>query len=525
MADFRRWLQAAVAALALGAPAAAQGERIAIGSKNFTESRLLAEIMAQAIEEQTGLEVERRFDLGGTMVAFTALQEGEIDLYAEYTGTAWAVLLGHSEPPESGLETFLRSQAELRSRFDLELLTTFGFDNTYAMALRGDLARELGIERLSELAAFGDRVRGGFTAEFTEREDGLPGLLERYGIELADVRAMEHALAYEGLRIGELDLVDAYATDGKLLEYDLVVLADDLGYFPPYHAAPLVRRDLIERHPEVLDALAPLAFAIDERRMAELNHAVEVAGGSFEDQARLALVEVGLAEARAGAGESDNSLGAFVAGRVAPTLSLGLEHLAMTFASVVLAALVAIPGGLLLLERERAARLALGLTGVLQTVPSIALLAVLIAVPGLGLSAGTAIVALFLYALLPILRNTLSGLRAVDADLVDAAAGLGLDPGQVLTRVRLPIAVPAIMAGLRTAAVISVGVATLAAFIGAGGLGEPIVTGLYLNDTRLILAGALPAAALALAVDAILGLVERRLTPRGLRLGGAPGGE
>ncbi|QDU69419.1 glycine betaine ABC transporter substrate-binding protein [Engelhardtia mirabilis] len=495
---------------------AASAGTVAVGSKNFAESRVLAELMAQVIEGQTDLEVERKLDLGGTMVAFTALRTGAIDLYAEYSGTAWAVLLEQDAPSGDPLQTFLAVQGGLRERFGLEYLSPFGFDNTYALALRGDIARERGIERISQLAPIAAELRGGFSVEFGSRADGLPGLLERYGFALGDARAMEHSLAYEALAAGELDLIDAYATDGKLLDYDLVVLADDLGFFPPYHAAPLLRAGLLAEHPELAAALGRVAFQLDEATVMGLNHAVEVQGRDFAQVARDFLRTLDLAPAGATAAARP-SLAQFVRARLPITVSLALEHLAMTAVAVLLAALVAIPGGLLLAPREHAARLALGAAGVLQTVPSIALLAVMIAVPGLGLSVRSAIAALFLYALLPILRNTVSGLRAVDADLVDAARGLGLTPRQVLVRIQLPIAMPAIMAGLRTATVISVGVATLAAFIGAGGLGEPIVTGLYLNDVRLILAGALPAAALALAVDGLLGLVERRVTPAGLR--------
>ena len=179
---------------------------------------------------------------------------------------------------------------------------------------------------------------------------------------------------------------------------------------------------------------------------------------------------------------------------------------------------IAVPLGIYITRRPWAGRIALGGAGALQTVPSLALLALLIAVPGLGLTTRSAVTALTLYALLPILRNTFTGLREVAPDLVDAARGMGLTERQTLLRIQLPMATRTIMAGIRTATVITVGFATLAAFIGAGGLGEPIVTGLYLNDIRLILTGALPAALLALVADGLLGVVERRWTPAGLRI-------
>ena len=196
-------------------------------------------------------------------------------------------------------------------------------------------------------------------------------------------------------------------------------------------------------------------------------------------------------------------------------LDLTLQHLQLSGLAVLLAILLAVPLGIAASRLPLLRRLSLGAAGVIQTVPSLALLAFMIPLPGLGLGARSAIAALVLYAVLPILRNTYTGIVEVDPDLLEAAEGMGLRPRQILTRVQLPLAVRTIMAGVRTAAVISVGVATLAAFIGAGGLGEPIVTGLELNDTDLILSGAAPAALLAVLVDLALGLLERALAPRG----------
>ncbi|MDE0396088.1 MAG: ABC transporter permease [Gammaproteobacteria bacterium] len=193
-----------------------------------------------------------------------------------------------------------------------------------------------------------------------------------------------------------------------------------------------------------------------------------------------------------------------------------LEHLSLTAIAVSLAILLSVPLGILLTRSEPVAAPVIGAIGVIQTIPSLALLAFMIPLPFLGLGARSAITALFLYALLPIVRNTYTGIREVDAELLDAGRGMGLSPGQILFRVELPLAMRTIMAGVRTSTVISIGVATLAAFIGAGGLGDPIVTGLQLNDTYLILSGALPAALLAIVVDFLLGRVEHRLIPRGL---------
>ena len=504
------------AALAAPGDEVSPPEPITIGSKPFTESRLLAEIMAQLIEDRTDLPVERRMGLGGTTVVFTALTSGEVDLYAEYTGTGWAVLLNIESPIRGPLETYVTVARGLRAEHGLVLLPPFGFNNTYAMAMREARAAELGVTRISQLAEHADALSAGVSLEFLNREDGWPGLRETYGLEL-EVRGMEHGLAYEAIQSGAIDLIDAYSTDGKLLKFDVRVLQDDLGYFPPYDAAPVVRAELLEQHPELEALLGELAFRIDDGRMQQLNGAVEVDGASFEEVARTFLIEEGLVGADAaeagGAARNQDSFVAFMAARAGETASLTLEHLALTLGSVLLAVLATIPLGVAITRRQ-SLRPMLTVAGILQTIPSLALLALMI--PLIGLGVGSAVVALFLYAILPILRNTVTGIEEVDPDLVEAARAMGLTDRQLLTKVQLPLASPTIMAGVRTATVISVGVATLAAFIGAGGLGEPIITGLQLNDTRLILSGALPAAGLAVLVDLALGQLERAVTPKGL---------
>jgi len=514
--------RAAGAQEASGAPAA--GGRIVIGSKNFSESHLLGEVLRLFLEAHTELEVEHESGLGGTLVCFTALRTGGIDLYPEYTGTGWAVLLEEEGRSGGQLEAFLTVRSRFRERFDVEWLAPLGFENTYALAMPEGRAAELDIRSISDLCAHGGSLRGAFSHEFLNRADGYPGLASHYGLELESVRGMEHALAYEAAASGEIDVLDAYSTDGKLRRFRLRVLEDDRGFFPPYDAALLVRGALLRERLELGPLLERLSFSLTAERMGELNHAVEVERRSMEEVARGFLVEAGLlgtggaSAADRGTADGDGGLWRFVLARAPVTARLAWEHLQLTLLSVLLAGIVAVPLGVWMDRRPLARRLLLGGAGVLQTIPSLALLAFLIAVPGLGLSVRSAIVALFLYAVLPILRNTHAGLAGVAPELVDAARGLGLSPRQVLARVQLPLATETILAGVRTATVISVGVATLAAFIGAGGLGEPIVTGLYLHDTRLILAGALPAAALALLCDHLLGRLERLLVPRGLRL-------
>jgi len=516
-----RSVMVAVAMLCAGVAHAEDDKTIVIGSKNFTESRLLAEMMAQLIEAKLDITVERRPNLGGTIVAFTALKTGEIDMYPEYTGTAWAVQLGYEERVSDPLRVFLTVSREFDAKWNLRWLPPFGFNNSYAIAMSEEAAERLGVTRVSELVEHQETLRAGVSHEFLERADGFPGLAKLYGLTVADLKGMEHGLAYEAIRTGKIDIVDAYTTDGKLLRYKIRLLEDDKRYFPPYDAAPVVRLDTLERHPELEPLLLQLAFTLDDAEMRKLNYRVEEEGGAFERVAHDHLVQEGLLGAKAGSAmepalPSDVGFAGYMWSRRAATADLIAEHLWLTLVAVLLAILVSVPMGVLLTRFPPLASPVLGAAGVIQTLPSLALLAFMIPVPGLGLGARSAIAALFLYALLPIVRNTYTGIKEVQPDLLEAAEGMGLTRNQTLRLVELPLATRTIMAGIRTSTVISVGVATLAAFIGAGGLGDPIVTGLQLNDTRLILSGAVPAAALALFVDFALGRLELALSPKGV---------
>ncbi|MCA8974431.1 MAG: ABC transporter permease subunit [Planctomycetes bacterium] len=505
------------ATLPLAAQATAPPGRFVVASKNFTESAILAEMIALVVAEHTELVVEHRASLGGTMVCFGALRTGDIDCYPDYTGTGWAIVLKETEKISDPLRTFAHVQRRYRELYDIEWLAPFGLQNSYALAMREPQASALGITTITELAARAGELRAGFSIEFHDREDGWAGLREHYHLRFAEVRPMEHSLAYDAIASESVDVIDAYTTDGKLPRYGLRTLRDDRGFFPPYHAAPIVRGEVLRAHPELRRALGLLEFALDDEAMTGLNYEVEERGRKARDVARQFLEERQIIAADIAGSEevTRTSLLPFLWDRRWQTLWLIGEHLFLSLLAVLLATAFAVPLGIAIRSHRIGERIALGAAGAVQTIPSLALLAFLIAIPGFGLSGRSAIFALFLYALLPILRNTVTGLRGIDPVLIDAAIGIGLTDGQILRRVRLPLAVPTIMAGVRTATVIGIGVATLAAFIGAGGLGGPIVQGLYLNDTNLILAGAIPAALLALLADWGLGLAEKRLTPKG----------
>jgi osmoprotectant transport system permease protein len=495
-------------------PAVAAPVELTIGAKKFTESAILAELMAQVIESGTEARVERRLNLAGTQVCFDALRRGDLDIYAEYTGTGLRNILGDEAHVSSPAAVFTHVSRVFRERFDLQWLAPFGFNNTYVMIMRRDAAQRLGIQTLSDLASH--VLRYGVSHEFLQRPDGLRGLRGAYGLREASTVGLEHDLAYSALADGTIDVSDGYSTDGKIIRHGLLALRDDQQFFPPYEAAPLARRDLENRVPGALEALASLAGRLDDESMRQLNFSVEEGQQSATQAAASYLAKIGLTGTRVAESARARSFTALFWQRRGITLQLTLRHLFLTGTAIAAACLLGIPLGIGASRRPRLAAAALTTSGILQTIPSIALLAFMLPVFGIG--PVPAVVALFLYGLLPILRNTVAGLQGISPQLIEVGHGLGMKPLQLLWRVELPLAVPVILAGIRTATVINIGTATLAAFIGAGGLGDPIVTGLTVTDTNLILCGALPAAALAVVVDAALGRFERFATPRGLRV-------
>lgn len=496
---------------------AAPSGRVVVGSKNFEESRLLGEIFAQLLEARTDLTVERRLGLAGTQVCFEALRTGAIDVYPEYTGTGLVSILGETAEGGSPSRTLQRVRGEFLDRWDLWWIAPLGFENSFEIAVPRELAEREGLATISDLAKISKRLRGGFGHEFVGRDDGLPGLQKTYGLEFASIQPLQHALKYQAAGERRVDALDVYTTDALLLRHNLVVLDDDKGFFPPYEAAALVRGKTLRQHPEVGAVLGLLAGAIDEDTMRRLNLRLQEGREDEATVAQDALRSLGLIEGSTLQETGERrapGLSHYLWGERRALARRTLEHLGLSAAALVLGVLVAVPLGLWLERHRRAAEPAIRVLGLLQTVPSLALLAFMI--PFLGVGTVPAVVALWVYSLFPIARNTYTGVREADPRAVEAALALGMTPGQILRQVRLPLAAPVLMAGIRTAAVITVGTATLAAFIGAGGLGEPIVTGLQLANNAMILSGAIPAAALALLVDGALGMLERALQPAGM---------
>jgi osmoprotectant transport system permease protein len=474
---------------------------VVVGSKNFAESYILGEVMAQLLEDH-GFRVERRFGLGGTAMSFEALRVGDLDVYVEYSGTIEQAIL---KLPQSVSEAEL--QALLRQQFGIDLLAPLGFNNTYALAVARSDAQRRGLRKISDLVHHPE-LRYGFSHDFLNRHDGWPGLARAYGLTAQPV-GMDHGLAYAAVHAGKVDVTDAYSTDGDLEQFDLVLLEDDRHYFPGYLAAPLVRGGLDAGARAVL---GKLAGTLNDTAMQALNAQVSIHKTSFAAVAREFLRGRGLLLADASDSESGTP------SSTSKWTALGwrvVRHLQLTLIALVAGMIVAIPLGIMVYRFRLVARPVIYLAGTLQTVPSLALLALMIPLFG-GIGARPAIAALFLYALLPILRNTALALFTIDPLLKKVSVGMGLTFRQRLWHIELPLAAPTILAGIKTAAVINIGTATLAAYIGAGGLGDPIVTGLALYDRSLILEGAIPAALLAILTEVAFEGLEKVVTPKHL---------
>lgn len=481
--------------LALLVPVLAQSMPVRIGSKVFTESVILGEL-AKATAQQAGVDAVHQRELGGTSVLWKALQQGDIDVYSEYTGTITHELL-KNVAPDADIPT-LRAQLQ---PLGIGITDSLGFNNTYAVGMLADKAARLHISRLSDLVAHPE-LRFGFSNEFIDRADGWPGIRQRYGLPQTQVRGLDHALSYRAVASGAVDAIDLYSTDAEIPYYHLLTLDDDKHYFPRYEAVYLYRLALVQSAPRFVNSLQKLAGRIDENTMRQMNAKVKLQGMK-ENVVVAAFLGI----------RPDTSADKGLAERL---LQTSIEHVKLVMLSLGLAVLLAIPLGVLAARLKRLGQVVIGLTGILQTVPSLAMFVFMIPVFGIG--TWPAIAALFLYSLLPIVRNTHAGLVGIAPELRESAAAMGLPRGVRLRRIELPLATRSILAGIKTAAVINVGTATLAALIGAGGYGQPILTGIRLDNIRLILEGAIPAAILALLAQGVFEGIERWLTPRGLRL-------
>lgn len=466
---------------------------IRVGAKHFNEGYILGEMLALVLED-AGYKVERRFNLGGTAVIFQALKNNEIDAYPEYTGTISSEIL-----KSDGL-TLEQQRTRVKEQFELEISDPIGFNNTYAFVMKPEKAEKWNLEKISDLKDHPE-LHIGLSYEFLKRQDGWDNLSKHYNLP-HQATGLEHGLAYQAIETNNIDVTDAYSTDGEINHYNLFVLEDDLNFFPTYQAVSFYTESLPKDAKAVLNSLSSL---VSEKEMQHLNYLALFENKSHYEIAYDFLQEKGVIR--------DN--GKVSAANWEQILDKSLTHIKLTFLALFLAILIALPLGIIIYRYRLFSKSVLYIAGILQTIPSIALLALMI--PFFGIGFLPAIVALFIYALLPILRNTVIGLFSVDPQLKKVAIAIGLSSWNRLKLVELPLAMPSILTGIRTAAVINVGTATLAAFIGAGGLGEFIVTGLALNNVNLILMGAIPAAVLAIVIEILFEFVEWWLIPGHLR--------
>lgn len=485
-------------AIAVMAVALMQTTAVTVGSKKFTESVILGETAAQLLRHD-GIPARHRREMGGTRVLWDALLHGDIDVYPEYTGTLREEIFAGEQ-----VETDDELRAAL-ARNGVVLGAPLGFDDTYALGVPASLAGRLRLHRISDLASH-PGLRLAFSHEFLDRADGWPRLKARYQLPQNGVRGLDHDLAYRAIATNAIDVTDLYSTDAEIRAYHLAILEDDRRVFPSYRAAFVMRADLLTRNPGAEEALAALAGKISVEEMRAMNARTKLDRVPESQVASDFLGEhLGIVTRAAAAGPWTN-----LARRTR-------EHLFLVLVSLLAAISLAVPLGVLAAFRPRIGHVVLAAVGIIQTIPSLALLVFMI--PLLGIGTWPSVVALFLYSLLPIVRSTHAGLVGIAPELRDSARALGLPAAARLRLVELPLASPSILSGIKTSAVINVGTATLGALIGAGGYGQPILTGIRLDDTWLILQGAVPAALMALAAQGLFDLAERLLVPRGLRLG------
>lgn len=472
------------------------GKTIKVGSKKFTENVILGEIATRLINAENVNAIHIR-ELGGTRILWNALRKGEIDVYPDYTGTIIEEILADENVTTENLKYKL-------SQHGIGIVYPLGFNNNYAIGMKQEEAGKFGIEKISDLRNYSE-LKFGFTNEFMDRKDGWRGLQKFYNLPQTNVNGVDHDLAYHGLASGSIDVMDIYSTDAEIKYYNLKVLKDNLHYFTDYQAVLLYRKDLEKHYPLIVETLQKLINAIPESLMIRMNSDVKINGRSEEEVAAQFIKEKFSIE-------SNYAESTFWSRLWHNTK----EHLFLVLISLSAAILVSIPLGIFSYKNKKLGKLIIGITGVIQTVPSLALLVFMI--PLLGIGSSPAIVALFLYSLLPIVRNTFTGLEDIPTSIKESAIVLGLSSFSILKKIELPLASRSILAGIKTSAVINVGTATLGALIGAGGYGQPILTGIRLDSVPLILEGAIPAAVLALFVQWIFDLSEKVFVPKGLRI-------
>jgi osmoprotectant transport system permease protein len=471
---------------------------IIIGSKKFTESYVLGEIGKEQFI-QNNIKADHKQGMGGTLILWQALKSKQIDIYPEYTGTIKEAILKSNEDI---------SNAEMKNelqKYNIGMTDYLGFNNTYALAMKREISRKLNIHKISDLHNFPD-LKYGFSHEFLNRKDGWKDLIVHYKLKPKYIRGIDQSLAYKALNQNLLDVMDAYSTDSKIQQLDLVLLEDDYEFFPKYQAVFLYRLDLPTQS---IHELNQLSGSFSQDSIISLN--LEAENSRSYHQA--ALKYFGLVS------ENLNNKKLFSTPiNWSSVLQHTFEHINIVCVSMILAILIGIPLGIIASNQNWITQLIMSIVSIIQTIPSLALLALLVAVPGFGISIKTALFALFLYSLLPIVKNTAIGFQNIPLSLRESTEVLGLSQITKIRKIYIPLAARSILGGIKTSTIVNIGTAVLAALIGRGGLGESIISGLNLNDTKTILEGALPAAFLALLTQVIFYFLDKKLIPKGLQM-------
>jgi osmoprotectant transport system permease protein len=464
----------------------------------MTESIIIGEMLDQVLQAE-GIPVSHQKALGGggTQVLWKALQQGEIDIYPDYTGTLQRDLLG-----SRNLKTWNEVKVVLKS-LGLGVTESLGYSNTYALGIKESVSEKLKIKKISDLRRF-PNFKLGLSQEFMERSEGWKSVQKNYRLPQNNTQIVEHELSYRAIDVGAVDVIDLYSTDAEIAAYHLTSLEDDLHHFPSYESVLVYRLDLEERNPKVISILRKFEGKIAENEMINLNL-----------KAKVQKIPENLVAAEFVKEKFNVTSSARAVTSVDRIWSCTREHIFLVSVSLVISILIGVPLGIAAAKFSRVGQLILSLSGLLQTIPSLALLVLMI--PFLGIGRLPAIVAIILYSLLPIVRNTFTGLRDIPLSLKESAVALGLSRGARVWLIELPLASRLILAGIKTSAVLNVGAATLGALIGAGGYGQLILTGIRLDDLKLIFEGAIPAAFLALIVQALFEQIEKTLVPKGLR--------
>jgi osmoprotectant transport system permease protein len=495
----------------------AEKKPLVIGSKAFSESVILGEMVSLLLEEKFDQPVVRKLGLGGTKVAFDALNTGGIDVYPDYTGTGYVMILKLDGERDPDKVHDIVSE-EFKKRWGIIWSEPIGFNNTYALAVRKDDPRFKEIKTISDLSGKVQDYKYAGAYEFMERKDGHARFSKSYRLNFDpnNVISMNAGLMYSAIQDKEVDMIVAYSTDGRIKAYDLRLLKDDQMFFPPYYVALIAKQKTLKKNKPLRQVYALMDGLISEEEMIDMNDKVDRLKVEARTVARNFLVEKGLLTGVVEDTKIEKGFWSYFISKKDYLIKLLYEHLILSFGALFFAMLISLPTGVLLTRYKNAGKVIFPVINTIQTIPSLALLGFLI--PFMGIGTAPAMLALFLYSLLPLVRNTYSGIQGVDKAYVEASRGIGLTNMQILFKVEIPLAMPIILAGLRTAAVIVIGTATIAALIGAGGFGDPIFRGVSTVNSNLILLGAIPAALLAIFVDKVIGWSEKGLVSKGIRL-------